>query len=322
MTSGSFIQYVVPTPSEWWSRYGLREDRYKRLKLDDIDALPEMKSYKRVAKKHGLPVKFKNKSLSWKQLNLYMEGHLPAQQPVSGSAESTSDSPAAQQGVPGCLTLTGVHMGGSRLVRSQSPSSSSLSSVIRMVAPPRPSRSTSSRTRPVLEDGMDTLDGVQQLVLMGDTEALEEIRILMLLHSMALLDMGNSGSESSDHSHNNHSRHDSALAHHDLLNSLFLASPSAPCAKLTMDEFSRLARIPQDRAVGACPICQVDFALRTPIDEKGVGQGSGVAESIIELVCTHCFHGSCLMKWVTESSSTCPTCRKDIVVPKTDIEKK
>ncbi len=125
---------------------------------------------------------------------------------------------------------------------------------------------------------------------------------------------------SRDRSHRDHSYHNSS--HRDWLNSLFLASPSAPCAKLTVEEFFRLQRIPQDRAPGDCPICQVDFALRSSVDEKDVAQGSGTVESIIELVCTHCFHEDCLVKWVTGSSSTCPTCRKDIVVPEADIEKK
>ncbi len=76
MTSNkNYIKYDLPKPSDKWS--GLDEGKYERLSLADIAKLAEMKSYKRVAKANGLPVDFKNKKLSWKQLNLYMKGRLP-----------------------------------------------------------------------------------------------------------------------------------------------------------------------------------------------------------------------------------------------------
>lgn len=50
------------------------------------------------------------------------------------------------------------------------------------------------------------------------------------------------------------------------------------------------------RAEEACPVCHEEFVA---------------AEKVTEMPCSHCFHRSCLMRWL-EKQNTCPLCRLEL----------
>ncbi len=76
MTSKNWIKYDFPDPSELWSEYGGSVNKFKTMTMAQIYALPEMKSYERLADEFGLPVVFKNKDRIWAQLRLHVKGRL------------------------------------------------------------------------------------------------------------------------------------------------------------------------------------------------------------------------------------------------------
>eukprot|EP00435_Cladocopium_sp_Y103_P009114 s3019_g2.t1 len=62
-----------------------------------------------------------------------------------------------------------------------------------------------------------------------------------------------------------------------------------------------LKETPMEGVADACPVCLDDM------DSHG---------SVTQLPCGHCFHRSCISKWLVKAfSPTCPSCKKQLEVP-------
>ena len=69
-----------------------------------------------------------------------------------------------------------------------------------------------------------------------------------------------------------------------------------------MAELSNNTQKPND---DICPICLEEYNTCTTMSN---------------LRCGHCYHRTCIQKWIYKGTNTCPMCRKDIIIFDTIID--